>query len=208
MESERKKAPPGRPREFDAEAALRRALHLFWSKGYEGTSLSDLTESMEISRPSLYAAFGNKETVFRRALALYLTEAGHYVNDAMQAPTARETVERLMRGALARVNDVTTPAGCLLVHGALVCSDDSAAIRQELVEARGIQQELLRERFARAQFEGELPASVAPDALARYFTTLTHGMSVQAASGASVDDLRQVILIAFEAWPGAEKPRL
>ena len=183
-------------------------MHLFWSKGYEGTSLSDLTGAMGISRPSLYAAFGNKEAVFRQALALYLAEAGLYVTDAMQAPTARETVERFMRGALARVADAATPAGCLLVHGALVCSDDSDSIRQELIEARGIQQELLRKRFAQAQLDGELPASAAPDALARYFTTLTHGMSVQAAGGASVDDLRDVVRLAFEAWPGVEKPQL
>src|SRR5213594_2671193 len=92
--------PKGRPREFDIEKALDRAMEVFWRKGYEGASLPDLTKAMGINRPSMYAAFGNKEALFRRALDRYAQGPAHYVSDALNAPTAREAIERLFFGVI------------------------------------------------------------------------------------------------------------
>ena len=100
MEVEAPPAPKGRPREFCVDAALAAALRVFWSKGYEGASMADLTDAMGITKPSLYAAFGNKEALFNKALDLYEREKLDYMREALEAPTARGVAERLMRGAL------------------------------------------------------------------------------------------------------------
>src|SRR3981189_1908276 len=101
METTTINATRGRPREFCVDEALAKALRVFWSKGYEGASLSDLTEAMGITRPSLYAAFGNKEALFRKALDLYEHDKLAFVGAALEAPTARGVAERLLLGALA-----------------------------------------------------------------------------------------------------------
>src|SRR6059058_5432561 len=113
----------GRPRAFDVDEALDQALKVFWRKGYEGASLPDLTRAMGINRPSLYAAFGNKEALFRKVMDRYTTGPAGYACDALQAPTAREVVERLFRGALAAQADPRNPRGCLMIQGALTCGD-------------------------------------------------------------------------------------
>src|SRR5690606_10983188 len=95
----------GRPREFDPDQALASALGVFWSKGYEGTSMTDLTEAMGITKPSLYAAFGNKEALFSRALDLYEREKLAYIGEAMAAPTTKGVAEKLLRGALKMQTD-------------------------------------------------------------------------------------------------------
>src|SRR5262245_28573236 len=113
----------GRPREFDAEEALERALYVFWRKGYEGASLSDLTEAMGINRPSLYAAFGNKEELFRKALDRYADGPAAFNRQALESKTARGVVECLLRGTAESVTDPCHPAGCLAVQGALSCGE-------------------------------------------------------------------------------------
>src|SRR6187402_2760002 len=123
----------GRPREFDAEAALDCALRVFWEKGYEGASLQDLTEAMGINRPSLYAAFGNKEDLFRRVLDRYVRGPGSFVREALNEPTARAVVERLLLGAALMQTTPSHPQGCLVVQGALACGADADPIRHELI---------------------------------------------------------------------------
>src|SRR5881296_1680862 len=113
--------PMGRPRAFDLEKALDLALRVFWEKGYEGTALSDLTEAMGINRPSLYAAFGNKEALFRKALDRYADGPAAYVRHALEEPSARAVVERVFRGTVELLTDPRNPGGCLAVHGALAC---------------------------------------------------------------------------------------
>jgi AcrR family transcriptional regulator len=192
----------GRPRVFDVDEALDRALRVFWRKGYEGASLADLTKAMRINRPSLYAAFGNKEELFRRALDRYAEGPAAYVGEALAEPTARAVVERLWGGAICALTNPRCPRGCLMVQGALACGDDSESIRRELADRRASLVEALRERFERAAAEGDLPAGANPTQLAWYAATVANGMSVQAATGASREDLERVAEMALRGWPG------
>ena len=128
--------PRGRPREFDVDEALDRALGVFWRRGYEGASLPELTEAMGINRPSLYAAFGNKEALFRRAIERYVEGPACHFREALGEPTARAVVERVFRGTVDLLTDAGNPPGCFLVQGALACGDAADPIRRELVERR------------------------------------------------------------------------
>lgn len=191
----------GRPREFDPEEALDRALQLFWRKGYEGTSLSDLTEAMGITRPSLYAAFGNKEDLFRRAVDRYSEGPAAYFREALAAPTARAVAERLLRGAADLGGEQCHPPGCLLVNGALSCGDAAEVARRELLSRRAAGEAAIRRRLERAQAEGDLPAKADSAALARYVAALVYGMAVLASGGATREDLQRVAEIGLQAWP-------
>lgn len=192
----------GRPREFDADEALDKALHVFWRQGYEGASLSDLTEAMGISRPSLYAAFGNKEELFRRALDRYAEHGpGTVQRDALNEPTARAVAKRLLHGTAHCLTDPSNPRGCLAVQGALSCGEAAEQIKAELCNRRAAGEAALSERFERAKAEGDLPSQSDPRALARYVMTVQQGMSVQAAGGASRQDLVIVADMALRAWP-------
>src|SRR5437588_4542148 len=128
--------PAGRPRTFDAEKALDRALKVFWRKGYEGTSLPDLTRAMRINRPSLYAAFGNKEALFRKALDRYVEGPAAYVRKALDEPTARAAAGRLLGGTIDLLTDPRHPRGCLMVQGALACGEAAESVRRELAARR------------------------------------------------------------------------
>lgn len=191
----------GRPREFDADEALDRALEVFWRKGYEGASLSELTEAMGINRPSLYAAFGNKEELFRKALDRYADGPAAYTREALNAPTARAVVEGLLRGAADALTDPSHPPGCLGVHGALSCGEAAESIREELCGRRAAYEVSLRQRFERAKSEGDLATNADCADLARLVTTVAQGMAVQAAGGATRQDLRRVAEMMLRAWP-------
>jgi AcrR family transcriptional regulator len=193
--------PIGRPRAFDVDAALDRALQVFWQKGYEGTSLSDLTSAMGINRPSLYAAFGNKEELFRKALDRYTNGPAACLREALNAPTARAVGERILEGAADVLTASCHPPGCLTVQGALSCGTEAEAVRQELIARRAAFETALRQRLERAKSDGDLPADSDPADLARFVTTVHQGMAVQAASGASREELRRVALMALQAWP-------
>jgi AcrR family transcriptional regulator len=195
----------GRPREFDTEKALELATELFWRKGYEGTSLFDLTGTLGITRPSLYAAFGNKEALFRLALDRYEARAGAYRIKALQAPTAYEVAQRLLEGAAALHGDKNNPVGCLGVQGALACGDEADVIRRELVSRRAAGEQAIRQRLKRAKAEGDLPAHSNPADLARFLSVVIYGMAVRSAGGASRKELRSVAEIALKQWPKPPK---
>ena len=191
----------GRPRNFDMDQALDQALRVFWEKGYEGASLLDLTEAMGINRPSLYAAFGNKEELFRKALDRYETGPTAFVARALEEPTARQVADRLLKEGINMVTHPDHPGGCLAVQGALVCGDDAQPIREELERRRKAGEVMIRKRFQRAKAEGDLPADVEPNDLARYVTTVMRGLAVQAAGGATRKELLRVAELAMQAWP-------
>jgi AcrR family transcriptional regulator len=195
--------PRGRPREFEVDRALDRALRVFWRKGYEGATLPDLTKAMGINRPSLYAAFGSKEGLFRRALDRYDEGPASYAREALGEPTARAVAERLLGGAVDQLTDRRNPRGCLLVHGALACGEAAESIRRELASRRAGGEAALRRRFERALAEGDLTADSDPAALARYVVTVIRGMAVEAAGGASREELRHVADMALRALDGA-----
>jgi AcrR family transcriptional regulator len=139
--------PRGRPREFDVKKALDHALRVFWRKGYEGASLLDLTKAMGINRPSLYAAFGSKEELFRKALDRYAAGPAAYVRDALNKPTARAVAERLLGGSIDLLTNPRNPRGCLLVQGALACGETGESIRLELAARRAASEAAVRRRF-------------------------------------------------------------
>src|SRR5580704_17269763 len=191
----------GRPRSFDVDRHLDHALRVFWRKGYEGTSLSDLTKAVGVNRPSLYAAFGDKKALFRKALDRYLTGPAAYTQEALKEPTARAVVERLLKGAADLHTAPRNPGGCLTVQGALASGDAGDSIRQELAAYRAAGEAALRRRFQRAKSEGDLPDTLNPADLAHYVATIIYGMAVQAAGGASRDELQHVVEMALRAWP-------
>lgn len=201
MKPDKSARSKGRPRAFDVDRALDLALHLFWRKGYEGTSLSDLTRSMGINRPSLYAAFGDKEALFRRALDRYADGPAAHVRAALDQPTARAVVDHFLRRMADLITNPRNPAGCLNVQGALACNASAEPIREQLALRRAAGEKALRQRLKRAKAEGDLPRDANPADLARYVATVAHGMSVQAAGGASRSQLRRVVQTVLRTWP-------
>jgi AcrR family transcriptional regulator len=191
----------GRPREFDVEKALDRALDVFWRNGYEGASISDLTEAMGINPPSLYAAFGNKEGLFRKALDRYATQRARFWDEAREAETARDMVEHLLRASADFLTEECNPPGCMIVRSAMSCSEAADAIRRELDARRAGGELILRERLEHAKDEGELPAGLEPADFARYIMTVLEGMSVRAAAGANRAELHKVADLALRTWP-------
>ncbi|MBV9529455.1 MAG: TetR/AcrR family transcriptional regulator [Sphingomonas sp.] len=192
----------GRPREFDVDEALAAALRVFWSKGYEAASLTDLTEAMGITRPSLYAAFGNKEALFRKALDLYEQEKLAYIGEALKAPTSREVAERLLRGALAMQTSDCEPKGCMRVLTSVSCSPEADSIRADLMARRQSSQRALCDRMQRARDEGDLPEGTDVDGLCAYLGAVLGGMSIQASGGAPRAQLESLVETALGMWPG------
>ncbi|MGD9636056.1 MAG: TetR/AcrR family transcriptional regulator [Pirellulales bacterium] len=191
----------GRPRTFNADEALDRALDVFWRKGYEGATLPDLTEAMGINRPSLYAAFGNKEELFRKALDRYMEGPASFVRQALEEPTAREVAEALLFGNIELLCDPKTPRGCFAVQAALACGDEAECLREELCARRKSLEMAIRRRFQRARNEGDLRAGADPAALAGFLSAVTHGLAVQAAGGATRKELKRIAETALAAWP-------
>ena len=201
----KEKGVMGRPREFDTDAALEKAMRLFWAKSYEGTSVADLTETLGINRPSLYAAFGDKRSLFRAALERYAVGPAGYVAAAVGKPTAREVAEQLLKGAADLQASSRNPGGCLTVNGAIACGDEAEPVRQGLNAHRRAGVALLRRRFEQAKLQHDLPKDSDPAALARFVAAVVYGMAVLASGGASRKELKQVTRTAMKAWPTTAK---
>jgi AcrR family transcriptional regulator len=193
-------AARGRPRAFRVETALDAALQVFRRRGFDHASLDELTEAMGINRPSLYATFGNKESLFRQALDLYQREKMGYVDMALEAPTARGVAEQFLRGTLAATTGADEPNGCL----GLMCSvarDATQFIRDELGARRAAVNSAVQDRFERAQAAGDLPADTDAEGLSLYLRAICDGLAVQAGAGTPRPVLERLVATALDAWP-------
>lgn len=195
----------GRPRGFDRDGALDRALELFWRVGYEGASIAELTDAMGISRPSLYAVFGDKEGLFRAAVARYLTGPGAYLQPALEEPRAADAVAKLLIDAAAAFTSPDHPPGCLLAHGALACGDEGAVARDLLLAERLNRQAAIRARLDRGVAEGDLPQSLDTTLLAEHVMVVLNGMAVQALTGVRQEALVTVAGAALQGM-GLDSP--
>ncbi len=192
----------GRPRAFDRTQALELALHLFWAKGYEGTSLSDLTSTLGINAPSLYAAFESKPALYREAIDLYLAQQYERIGASLAAaPSAREGLEAMLRGAAVQFTAPDHPPGCPIASGVLRCAEANAAICEFTAEHRRTTRAMMLARLQQGQAAGELPAQLDTQALAGFYAGVIQGMSVQAIDGATCADLQKMVDLAMQAWP-------
>ncbi len=181
--------------------ALAAALRVFWTKGYEGASMADLTDAMGITKPSLYAAFGNKEALFHKALDLYEAEKLEYTRVALEQPTARSVAEHFMRGALDTQTSTCDPKGCLGVIHSMACGAEAESIKADVLARRASSQAALVDRFERAKAEGDLPAHVDVQGLTSYLYAILQGMAVQAGSGATRAELERLVDTTLAVWP-------
>ncbi|SEC69921.1 DNA-binding transcriptional regulator, AcrR family [Nocardioides exalbidus] len=179
----------GRPRSFDRDAALAAAVELFWRSGYEATSIAMLTSAMGITPPSLYAAFGDKRRLFEEASAAYFARTCEGLTRAVELPTAREAVVRMLHDTARAHTDVATPPGCLMLTEPLLDGQ------------REVLRRLVRDRLDRGVEEGDLPASVATDQLAAFLVAVMRGMSGCARDGGTAEDLAGIADTAMAAWP-------
>ena len=191
----------GRPRSFDTDKALDRAMHVFWRKGYDGTSLSDLTKAMRINAPSLYAAFGNKAALFGKVIDRYAAGPGRYVPKALEAPTARAVAEQLFEGVVGLQVAKDHPGGCLLVQGAVSAGDKTSWVRKEVMARLAKTESAIRKRLERAKSERDLPKHANPADLARYIMAVLEGIAVAGATGAKRKQLQTIAEVALRAWP-------
>jgi AcrR family transcriptional regulator len=194
--------PLGRPRTFDREAALQRAVDVFWEHGYDATSVALLSQAMGVSTPSLYSAFGDKRTLFLETLERYLHTFGAFTARALaEETTAQGAITRLLRDAAVAYTRPDHPPGCLLITAATNCTPQSDDIKARLRELRRAGTNSLEQKFSTAIGAGELPADTDPCALAAFYSAVIQGMSAKARDGATRDDLDNVATIALRAWP-------
>ncbi|GAA4620119.1 TetR/AcrR family transcriptional regulator [Actinoallomurus vinaceus] len=195
-------ATRGRPRTFDPDTALRQALEVFWERGYEGTSLNDLVAAMGIASASIYACFGSKEDLFRKVMALYGTTSGGPPRRALsEQPTARAAIEAMLGATADEITRPDAPRGCMLILAAPTGAVENHAVREFLAGLRRGMLGEIRDRLARGVTDGDLTVSLAElDAIARYYTTVVQGLSIQARDGATRAELEAVITCAMAAW--------
>jgi len=197
--------PRGRPRSFDREAALDCAMEVFWRKGFEGTSLSDLTKAMGINPPSLYSAFGDKEHLFLEAVERYQAKRGPATCSFTDQPTARGAVEQLLAWTVKELCSSCQPRGCMMVMTSTTTTASSKHLQAALAERRADSRERLKARIDQGAREGELPAGTDTGALADFYATVLIGMSLQAREGASRKSLLATVEAAMRAWPRGAK---
>jgi TetR/AcrR family transcriptional regulator, copper-responsive repressor len=179
-----------RPRSFDRDAALEKAMRAFWANGYEQTSISDLTKAMGIAAPSLYAAFGDKQRLFGEAVARYQAAPGAPVRAGLDAATAREAIERMLLAAAREYTRTDTPQGCFILSEPL------------LGDERAHSDASLCARIARGVEDGELPPGTDAGALSAFYGAVLGGMSARARDGGTQEELEAVAELALRAWPG------
>jgi AcrR family transcriptional regulator len=200
-----------RPREFDEDYVLEKALHVFWDKGYEAASLADLQEATGLTKSSLYKAFESKDGLFRRVLERYNRNHLAFRTVALAQETPRLIAESLLYGIVNLHTGRNTPSGCLVTLSALACSSDVRQLSKELSESRNDFERILRERFESVKEAGPFPEGMNSHDAAAFVSTLIQGLAVQAKGGATRRQLRQIVTAVLASWPvepkGAGKRR-
>jgi TetR/AcrR family transcriptional regulator, copper-responsive repressor len=192
----------GRPRAFDRDKALRSALELFWTRGYEATSISDLKEGMGITAPSLYAAFGNKDALFLECVELYSRDyLGEIFTSLFQPGTAKAAIERVMLRFGALYAGAGHPKGCLIVSGAANCGPEAAMIEADLKRRRIEGVALLRDRIQKGVQAGEFKSRVDAGEWAEFYAAVLLGLAMRARDGASRKEMETTARISLLAWP-------
>ncbi|MFC5185683.1 TetR/AcrR family transcriptional regulator [Actinomadura harenae] len=201
-------ATRGRPRTFDPDAALRTALDVFWERGYEGTSMTDLAEAIGVASASIYSCFGGKEDLFRQVVRLYGSLSGEPPRRALrEQPTARAAIHAMLRATADEITRPGTPHGCMLVLAAPTGAVENHGVREFLADRRRAVLAEIRDRLVRGVIEGDLTVSMDDlDALARYYTTVVQGLSIQARDGATRAELETVVTCAMAAWTALTSP--
>ena len=192
--------PRGRPRSFDRDAALATAMDVFWEKGFEATSISDLTEAMGINPPSLYSAFGDKEKLFLEAIEAYSRRRGDSCPYADE-PTARGAIETLLRYVAQDLTESSHPRGCLMMMAATTSANVSPGLQKVLSQKRLAARDHMRQRIKRGLEEGDVPAGTDATALADFYSTILTGMSLQARDGATRKSLLATVEQAMSLFP-------
>lgn len=191
----------GRPRSFDRDAALAAAMKTFWQFGYEGASMAALTEAMGINSPSLYAAFGSKEALFKEAVRLYMaTEDEKTRRTLSEQPTARGAIEAMLRRSVANLADPAGCRGCLLVLGDSNAAPEHGGIHQYLAQRRKEIQAAIEERIRRGVADGDVSAGANVKVVSAFLMTVLQGLSLRARDGASREAMLQVADAALAAW--------
>lgn len=194
--------PRGRPRAFDKDEALRSALTLFWTRGYEATSISDLREVMGVTSPSLYAAFGNKDSLFLECVELYSRDyLGEIVTSLFQSATAKAGIEKILFQFGALYAGAGHPKGCLIVAGATNCGPEAAVVEADLKRRRIEGVALLRERIQKGIQAGEFRSRVDAGELAEFYSAVLLGLAMRARDGATRKDMESTARMSLSAWP-------
>jgi AcrR family transcriptional regulator len=190
----------GRPREFDRDEALRIATKLFCKHGYEGVSIADLTSAMNISPPSLYAAFGGKEALFREALELYQKRPDLPHLEAKG--TIREQIKTMLYDTVRAATDPDFPAGCMVSAGMLACRPEHEELADSVADLRTARCNMVARHLQDAVASGELPPDADTKAIGRYVMALVQGIAIQAHDGATAPELFALVDVALQNWPG------
>lgn len=198
------KRPRGRPVSFDRETVLERAMHVFWRQGYETSTVQDLTAAMGITAPSLYSAFGDKEGLYMEAVTYYRSRYGpgqHGRSILAGAPTAREAIRSLLFEAAVLMGDPDTPAGCMVVNSAINRTSGSSRVQDMVANCRAESENDICLRIERGIADGDVPPDTDARSLAKFYTTVMAGMSIQARDGLDCEGMQRVISSAMMAWP-------
>ncbi|WP_326702638.1 TetR/AcrR family transcriptional regulator [Streptomyces cyaneofuscatus] len=197
----------GRPRAFDRDEALGKALGVFWERGYQATSMSDLTAAMGINSPSIYAAYGSKEELFKEAVTLYTATEGRYTRRALdEQPTARAAVTVMLQENAAAYADPATPAGCLTVLAAPIPVRENSSVAAHLARMRAEVRDLIRRRVERGVEDGDVRPDVDAPAIALFYSAVLNGLSIQSRDGVALPGLQQTVAGAMAAWDSLAAP--
>jgi AcrR family transcriptional regulator len=187
----------GRPIGFDRDAALEVAMLLFWERGYEGTSMANLTQAMGLNPSSIYAAFGDKHALFQLVVNRYMEIRAQYATKALEEPSLKRVIRALFDNTIAFLTTPGHPPTCMTLAGAVGCSVEAKPAKDLMTEIRKQNQIAMRKRLVKAQQSGELPKGINVDDYTRYLSTIIAGLSIQAANGSTKEELKRTAKMAL-----------